>query len=80
MLILNYNDASINIVYEYDRYNRNDTPDDTSDDTIDREEKKFQLNLIGNQINLLKNGPYSSDISQHSIAVNHQKALNSLRI
>ena len=57
MLILNYSDASINIMYEYDRYNRNDTPDDTSDDTIDRETKNFQLNLVGNQINLLKNGP-----------------------
>ncbi len=64
MLILNYNEASINIVYEYDRYNRNDTPDDTSDDTIDREEENFQLNLTGNQINLLKNDPYSSDISE----------------
>ena len=64
MLILNYSDASINIVYEYDRYNRNDTPDDTSDDTIDRETKNFQLNLVGNQINLLKNGPYSSDVSE----------------
>ena len=44
LLMLNYSDASINIVYEYDKYNRNDTTDDTSDDTIDREEKTFKLN------------------------------------
>ena len=68
LLILNYADASINIVYEYDRYNRNDTTDDTSDDTIDREEKTFKLNLSGNQINILKQDPLSPEIS---------KALNS---
>ena len=68
LLILNYADASINIVYEYDRYNRNDTTDDTSDDTIDREEKTFKLNLTGNQINIFKQDPLSPEIS---------KALNS---
>ena len=68
LLILNYADASINIVYEYDKYNRNDTTDDTSDDTIDREEKTFKLNLTGNQINILKQDPLSPEIS---------KALNS---
>ena len=68
LLILNYADASINIVYEYDRYNRNDTTDDTSDDTIDREEKTFKLNLTGNQINILKQDPLTPEIS---------KALNS---
>ena len=62
LLILNYADASINIVYEYDRYNRNDTTDDTSDDTIDREEKIFKLNLTGNQINILKQDPLSPEI------------------
>ena len=41
------------------RYNRNDTTDDTSDDTIDREEKTFKLNLTGNQINILKQDPLS---------------------
>ena len=68
LLILNYADASINIVYEYDKYNRNDTTDDTSDDTIDREKKTFKLNLTGNQINILKQDPLSPEIS---------KALNS---
>ena len=62
MLILDYSQASINIVYEYDRYNRNDTPDDTSDDTIDREEKTFKLNFSGNQINLLSQDQYPSQI------------------
>jgi len=70
MLILNYSDASINIVYEYDRYNRNDTPDDTSDDTIDREEKTFKLNLTGNQINIIKQDPYSIEISNALTSAN----------
>ena len=62
MLILDYSQAAINIVYEYDEYNKNDTPDDTSDDTIDRNEKTFKLNLTGNQINIFKDDPYSSQI------------------
>jgi len=62
MLILDYSQAAINIVYEYDEYNKNDTPDDTSDDTIDRNEKIFKLNLTGNQINIFKDDPYSSQI------------------
>ena len=62
MLILNYSQASINIVYEYDYYNKNGTNDDTGDDTIDREEKTFKINLNGNQINIFDNEPYSSEI------------------
>ena len=62
MLILNYSQASINIVYEYDYYNKNGTNDDTGDDTIDREEKTFKINLSGNQINIFDNEPYSSEI------------------
>ena len=62
MLILNYSQASINIVYEYDYYNKNGTNDDTNDDTIDREEKTFKINLNGNQINIFDNEPFSSEI------------------
>ena len=62
MLILDYSQASVNIVYEFDQYNKNDTPDDTSDDTIDRVESVFKLNLGGNQINIFKNDPYSQEI------------------
>ena len=70
LLMLNYSDASINIVYEYDKYNRNDTTDDTSDDTIDREEKTFKLNLNGNQINIIKQDPYSIEISNALTSTN----------
>ena len=62
MLILDYSQASLNIIYEFDQYNKNDTPDDTSDDTIDRVESVFKLNLGGNQINIFKNDPYSQEI------------------
>ena len=70
LLMLNYSDASINIVYEYDKYNRNGTNDDTSDDTIDREEKTFKLNLTGNQINIIKQDPYSIEISNALTSTN----------
>ena len=72
LLMLNYSDASINIVYEYDKYNRNDTTDDTSDDTIDREEKIFKLNLTGNQINIIKQDPYSIEISNALSSTNDE--------
>ena len=62
MLILDYSQASLNIIYEFDQYNKNDTPDDTSDDTVDRVESVFKLNLGGNQINIFKNDPYSQEI------------------
>ena len=68
--MLNYSDASINIVYEYDKYNRNNTTDDTSDDTIDREEKTFKINLTGNQINIIKQDPYSIEISNALTSTN----------
>ena len=57
LLILNCADvAYINIVYEYDRYNRNYTT------TIPLmilliEKKRHQMNLTGNQINILKQDP-----------------------
>jgi hypothetical protein len=42
-MLLNFNAASIIVGYEYDRYNDNGTPDDTSDFTIDRNESSFVI-------------------------------------
>ena len=47
-------------------------PDDTSDDTIDREEKTFKLNLTGNQINIIKQDPYSIEISNALTSTNQK--------
>ena len=42
-MLLNFNSASIVVTYEYDRYNDNDTPDDTNDFSIDRSRRDFAL-------------------------------------
>ena len=53
MLILDYANAKIKINYEYDEYDTNDTTDVTSDDTIEKKKSVFEINLQGNQINII---------------------------
>ena len=62
LMILDYSNAKINIEYEYDKYNKNDTDDNTSDDTIDKVKANYELNLSGNQINVFNNSAYNQDI------------------
>ena len=57
-MILNFNEAEIKVVYEYQKYNNQDSPDDTSDDTIDNEEKQFLLKLNGIKLNSFKHDVY----------------------
>ena len=68
LLILDYGKASINIKYEYDKYNKNGTDDDTNDDTIDKEIDIFSLNLLGNQINVFENDAVSDEINQNVLS------------
>ena len=58
LMILNFNEAEIKVVYEYQKYNNQDSPDDTSDDTIDNEEKQFLLKLNGIKLNSFKHDVY----------------------
>jgi len=62
LMILDYSNAKINIEYEYDKYNKNDTDDNTSDDTIDKVKANYELNLSGNQINVFNKPAYNQDI------------------
>ena len=51
LMILNFNQAEINIVYDYKLYDKKDTDDTTSDDTIEDIESQFKLKMGGIQIN-----------------------------
>lgn len=50
-LYLNMSQANIEINYSFNRYNDNDTPDDTSDFSIDREIRTYNMSVSGIQIN-----------------------------
>ena len=62
LMILDYSNAKINIEYEYDKYNKNDTDDNTSDDTIDKVKANYELNLSGNQLNVFNKSAYNQDV------------------
>ncbi|MDB4067563.1 DUF4270 domain-containing protein, partial [Flavobacteriaceae bacterium] len=62
-MLLNFVSASIAVTYEYNRYNDNDTPDDTTDFSIDRLERSFTLSP-GITVNHLENSLINPAISQ----------------
>ncbi len=71
MMILDFDSAEIIINYEYDKYNKNNTEDDITDDTIDRESKDFKITFNGNKINLIKKEPFSSEIVSNINSTNN---------
>lgn len=58
LMILNFNEAEIKVVYEYQKYNKQDTPDDISDDTVDTEEADFLFKLNGIKLNSFTHDAY----------------------
>lgn len=58
LMFLNFNEAEIRIVYDYQKINDNGSPDDTTDDSIDTEESEFKLNFNATKFNSFKNDPY----------------------
>ena len=62
-MILNFREAEVRLVYDFKKYNKNGTDDDTTDDLIEDEEKFFNLKLDGYRINSIKNEPYPSEIT-----------------
>ena len=76
LMILNFNEAEIRLVYGYQKYDKKDTPDDTSDDVIEESEETFKLNMQGYKINSFKNDPYPGSInSEVSDTINNPKSV-----
>ena len=63
LMILNFSEAEIRIVYEYQKYDKNDTDDDTSDDVIESIEENYMLNLNGIKLNSFKHDNYPTIIT-----------------
>ncbi len=62
LMILDYSNSKIKINYDYDVYNDNGTTDDTTDDSVEKENKDFEILLSGNQLNLFNKDNYSQEI------------------
>lgn len=62
-MILNFREAEVRLVYDFKKYNKNGTDDDTTDDVIEDKEKIFNLKLDGYRINSIKNDPYPTNIT-----------------
>lgn len=77
-MLLDISNAVIKIEYEFDRYNENGTTDDTSDDTIDIEQKTYSLAFGGVQINNLKNDSFNGAISAQLNAASRGQASDRL--
>ena len=63
LMILNFSEAEIRIVYEYQKYNKNDTDDDTSDDVIESIEANYKINLNGIKLNSFKHDSYPLSVT-----------------
>ena len=61
-MLLDISQASIKVEYEYDKYNKNGTEDDTSDDFIEKSNKSIPINLGGIKINTILNNNYDYEI------------------
>ena len=70
-MLLDISQASIKIEYEYDKYNKNGTEDDTSDDFIEKSNKSIPINLGGIKINTVSNNNYNQEI-ENQISLSNQ--------
>ena len=66
-MLLNIQEATIEIEYEYDQYDTNGTPDELIDDSTVKATSEFTLNLSGIRVNTLTNSD-SNPLNQEQLA------------
>jgi hypothetical protein len=70
-MLLDMQNAAINVVYEHDDYLTKGTPDDLSDDDVETVEKEFSISFNGIRINTLNNKLFDAAIQEQVISSNN---------
>ena len=79
-MLLDIQNAAVNIVYEYDDYQTQGTLGDTSDDTVEKVEKEISLAFNGIRINTLKNSLFDAAVQEQLIASSNNTPSNRLYV
>ena len=79
-MLLDIQNAAVNIVYEYDDYQTQGTLGDTSDDTVEKVEKEISLAFNGIRINTLKNSLFDAAVQEQLIASSNNTPTNRLYV
>ena len=79
-MLLDIQNAAVNIVYEYDDYQTQGNLGDTSDDTVEKVEKEISLAFNGIRINTLKNSLFDAAVQEQLIASSNNTPTNRLYV
>ena len=79
-MLLDIQNANINIVYEYDDYQTQGTLGDTTDETIEKAEKEFSLSFNGIRINTLKNSLFDAAVQEQLTISSNDNPSNRLYV
>ena len=79
-MLLDIQNAAVNIVYEYDDYQTQGTLGDTSDDVVEKVEKEISLAFNGIRINTLKNSLFDAAVQEQLIASSNNTPTNRLYV
>lgn len=79
-MLLDIQNANINIVYEHDDYQTQGTLGDTTDDTIEKAEKEFSLSFNGIRINTLKNSLFDAAVQEQLTISSNDNPSNRLYV
>jgi len=79
-MLLDIQNANINIVYEHYDYQTQGTLGDTTDDTIEKAEKEFSLSFNGIRINTLKNSLFDAAVQEQLTISSNDNPSNRLYV